>query len=61
MSPPSYPVPAEASGIVSDANRYAIETTGDPKYPLDLFLRMINVSIETVNIVNGLPGLDGEI
>ncbi len=47
----------KASGIVSDANRYAIETVGDPRYPLDLFLRVITVSLETTNIVRALPGL----
>ncbi len=45
------------SGIVSDANRYAIETAGDPRYPLDLFLRMITVSLETMRIVRSLPEL----
>ncbi|MCY4393523.1 MAG: type III restriction endonuclease subunit R [Rhodospirillaceae bacterium] len=34
----------KASGIVSDANRYAIETMGNPRYPLELFLRVITVS-----------------
>ncbi|MCY4342856.1 MAG: DEAD/DEAH box helicase family protein [Gammaproteobacteria bacterium] len=47
----------KASGIVSDANRYAIETVGDPRYPLDLFLRVITVSLETVSIVQSLPDL----
>ncbi len=46
-----------ASGIVSDANRYAIETVGDPRYPLDLFLRIITVSLETMEIVRSLPKL----
>ena len=45
----------KASGIVSDANRYAIETVGDPRYPLDLFLRVITVSLETNEIVKSLP------
>ena len=45
----------KASGIVSDANRYAIETVGDPRYPLDLLLRVITVSLETMNIVRALP------
>ncbi len=45
------------SGIVSDANRYAIETVGDPRYPLDLFLRVITVSLETTRVVNSLPKL----
>ena len=45
----------KASGIVSDANRYAIETVGDPRYPLDLLLRVITVSLETMKIVRALP------
>ena len=45
------------SGIVSDANRYAIETVGDPRYPLDLFLRVVTVSLETMDIVTSLPEL----
>ncbi len=47
----------KASGIVSDANRYAIETVGNPRYPLDLFMRVITVSTETVRITNQLPTL----
>ena len=47
----------KASGIVSDANRYALETVGDPRYPLDLLLRVITVSLETVKIVRALPDL----
>jgi predicted helicase len=46
------------SGIVNDANDYANETIGDPKYPLELFLRVITVSLETMKIVNSLPPLD---
>ena len=34
----------KASGIVSDANDYAVDTMRDPRYPLDLFLRVITVS-----------------
>ncbi len=45
------------SGIVSDANCYAIETVGNPRYPLDLLLRMITVSLETVKTVQNLPEL----
>ena len=45
----------KASGIVSDANCYAIETVGDPRYPLDLFLRVITVSLDTMDIVHSLP------
>ncbi len=45
------------SGIVNDANDYANETVGTPTYPLDLFRRVITVSLETMKIVNGLPAL----
>lgn len=48
----------KASGIVNDANDYANETIGDPRYPLDLFRRVITVSLETMRIVRGLPELD---
>lgn len=44
-----------ASGIVNDANRYAIETVGDPAYPLKLFQRVITVGLETMKIVRNLP------
>lgn len=47
----------KASGIVNDANRYAIETVGDPAYPLRLFQRIITVSLETMKIVKALPAL----
>ena len=46
------------SGIVNDANDYAIETIGDPRYPLDLFRRVITVSMETQRIVANLPELE---
>lgn len=46
------------SGIVNDANDWAIETMGDAKYPLELFLRVITVSLETMKIVKSLPKLD---
>ncbi len=46
------------SGIESDANRWATETVGDPRYPLDLFLRVATVSLETNRIVAGLPGME---
>ena len=48
----------KTSGIVNDANRYAIETVGDPRYPLDLFRRVITVSLKTLDIVENLPKLD---
>jgi len=47
-----------ASGIVNDANRFAIETMGDPAYPLKLLQRVITVSIETMKIVRALPPLE---
>ena len=50
----------KASGIVNDANDYANETVGDPRYPVELFQRVITVSLETMRIVNGLPGLEIE-
>ena len=46
------------SGIVNDANDWAIETMKNPKYPLELFLRVITVSLETMKIVKKLPKLD---
>jgi len=48
----------KASGIVNDANDWAIETMGNPKYPLELFQRVITVSLETLKIVKALPTLD---
>jgi len=48
----------KASGIVNDANRYAIETVGNPAYPLELSQRVITVSLETMKIVRSLPALD---
>jgi len=46
------------SGIVNDANDWAIETMNNPRYPLDLLQRVITVSLETMKIVNSLPPLD---
>ncbi len=48
----------KASGIVNDANLWATETMGNPRYPLELLQRVITVSLETMKIVNGLPKLD---
>lgn len=48
----------KGSDIVNDANRYATETMGDPRYPYDLLRRVISVSLETVKIVKALPKLD---
>lgn len=46
------------SGIVNDANDWAIETMNNPAYPLELFLRVVTVSRETMKIVRNLPALD---
>mgnify|MGYP000274163461 CR=1 FL=1 len=46
------------SGIVNDANDWAIETMGNAKYPLELLQRVITVSLETNKIVDSLPKLD---
>jgi len=46
------------SGIVNDANLWATETMGNAQYPLELFLRLVTVSLETMKIVNNLPRLD---
>ncbi|WP_394244997.1 DEAD/DEAH box helicase [Halopseudomonas laoshanensis] len=50
--------PDKASGIVNDANDWANETMGNAKYPLELFQRVVTVSLETQKIVNNLPPLD---
>jgi predicted helicase len=46
------------SGIVNDANDYATETMNNPRYPLELFQRVVTVSLETMKIVKALPPLD---
>ncbi|WP_175915877.1 MULTISPECIES: type ISP restriction/modification enzyme [unclassified Burkholderia] len=46
------------SGIVNDANDYAIETMNNPRYSLELFQRVVTVSLETMKIVKSLPRLD---
>lgn len=42
------------SGITNNPNDWAAEV-GNPRYILDLLLRIINVSVQTVEIVNNLP------
>ncbi|MBL6427772.1 MAG: hypothetical protein HOY44_09630 [Maritimibacter sp.] len=44
----------EIGGIVNEANK----TMNNPAYPLELFQRVITVSLETMKIVNALPKLD---
>lgn len=48
----------KASGIVNDANDWAIETMHNPAYPLELLQRVITVSLKTIKIVHNLPKLD---
>ncbi len=45
------------SGIVNDANDWANETMHNPAYPMELFQRVITVSLETMKIVRSLPPL----
>jgi len=47
------------SGIQNDPNDWADEV-GNPRYILDLLLSVINVSVQTVDIVEALPKLDFE-
>ncbi len=48
----------KSSGIINDANDYANETMNNPAYPLELFQRVITVSLETIKIIKSLPKLD---
>ena len=45
------------SGITNNPNDWATET-GNPRYILDLLLSVINVSVQTVDIVNDLPKIN---
>jgi predicted helicase len=45
------------SGIINDPNDWGKEV-GNPRYILDLLLSIINVSVQTVDIVNSLPKVD---
>jgi predicted helicase len=47
------------SGIKNDPNDWCDEV-GNPRYILDLLLSIINVSVQTVDIVNSLPKLEFE-
>jgi predicted helicase len=44
------------SGITNDSNDWAKEV-GNPRYILDLLLSIINLSVQTVDIVDRLPEL----
>ena len=45
------------TGIANDFNQWGIEH-GSPRYPLDLVLKVITVSLETMKIVKSLPPLE---
>ena len=47
----------QASGIMNDFNDYAT-AMGSERYPLDLFLKIITVSLETMKMVRALPKLE---
>jgi len=49
----------KASGIKNDPNDWAKEV-GNPRFILDLLLSIINVSVQTVDIIEGLPKLNFE-
>ena len=49
----------KASGIKNDPNDWT-EEVGNPRYILDLLLSIVNVSVQTVDIVNALPKLKFE-
>ena len=46
------------SGIGNDTNDWALETMENPKYPLEIFQRMVTAILKTQNIVATLPPLD---
>jgi len=48
------------SGIKNDPNDWA-EEVGNPRYILDLLLSIVNVSVQTVEIVEGLPTISFEL
>ncbi len=45
------------SGIENDANNWGLEVEDNAKYPLELFQRVITVSLETMKIVKSLPAV----
>ena len=47
------------SGIINDPNDWSKEV-GNPRYILDLLLSVINVSVQTVDLVSQLPKLKFE-
>ena len=47
------------SGITNNPNDWSLEHE-KPRYIFDLLLSIINVSVQTVDIVNNLPEVDWE-
>ena len=45
------------NAVTNDINLWATETMQNPKYPLELFLRVVTAGLETMKVVNGLPTL----
>ena len=48
----------KAQGLKRMDNKLKNKIMGNAKYPLELFLWVITVSLETQKIVNALPKLD---
>jgi predicted helicase len=46
------------SQIINNPNDWANEAMNNPKYPLELLLKVITISVDTVKIVNKLPRLE---
>ena len=46
------------TGIINDANDFANEVKENPKYPLELFQRVITLSLKTLKIIQNLPSID---
>jgi len=46
------------SKIIHDANDFANEKLNKPEYPLELILKVMTISIETLKITNSMPPLD---
>ncbi|PXA45419.1 hypothetical protein, partial [Staphylococcus pseudintermedius] len=49
-----YKVSKYSNGLTDDPNDFS----DDPKYIFNLLLSIINMSMQTVNLVNSLPSLD---
>ena len=50
-------IPLEAYDYVVNG-KPALDWVGNPRYPVELFQRVITVSLETMKIVRALPELD---